>query len=100
MGIFLEPKHGNTTTQRVRAAHPIASAPNARLQDLLLQASLQALGSPSADAVRQGFGGAIKKILMTKMMPSGRKQGGVVVALSKHSDYYQTALHESIHLVI
>ena len=54
-GIFMEPKHGNETKQRVRAAHPIASALNARLQNLLLQASRQTLESPSADAVRQGF---------------------------------------------
>ena len=49
------PKHGNETKQGVRAAYPTASALNARLQNLLLQASRQTLESPSADAVRQGF---------------------------------------------
>ena len=38
--------------------HPIALALNARLQDLLLQASRQALESPSTDAVKSSLNGA------------------------------------------
>ncbi len=57
-GIYLEPRHWNETKQRVRAAHPIAPALNARLQDLLLQASRQALDTPSADAVKTSLNGA------------------------------------------
>ena len=57
-GITLEPKHWNETKQRVRASHPIAPALNARLQDVLLQASRQALETPSADAVKTSLNGA------------------------------------------
>ncbi len=56
-GIYLEPRHWNETKRLVRASHPIAPALNARLQDVLLEASRQALETPSADAVKTSLNG-------------------------------------------
>ena len=57
-GVAVEPKHWNENKRAVRASHPLAPALNAKLQDLLMKATRQALETPSAAAVKENLTGA------------------------------------------
>ena len=57
-GVAIEPKHWNENKRAVRASHPIAPALNAKLQDLLMQATRQAMETPSAAVVKENLTGA------------------------------------------
>ena len=57
-GVAVDPKHWNENKRAVRASHPLAPALNAKLQDLLMKATRQALETPSAAAVKENLTGA------------------------------------------
>ncbi len=57
-GVAVEPKHWNDRRSRVRAAHPIADALNARLGEIEADAKTAALGATSADAVKAAVEGS------------------------------------------
>ncbi len=56
-GIYVEPRHWNARTARVRAAHDLADAYNSKLQAALNEACEAALGAPSATAVKTALDG-------------------------------------------
>ncbi len=56
-GIYVEPRHWNARTGRVRAAHDLADAYNSQLQTALNEAREAALGAPSATAVKAALDG-------------------------------------------
>ncbi len=56
-GIAVEPKFWNERKARVRAAHTLATAYNARLEELEAAAKTAALGATSADAVKAAMEG-------------------------------------------
>ncbi len=56
-GIYVEPRHFNAARQEVRRSHPLASAYNARLQDLRLEAERAALEADAPEAVKDALQG-------------------------------------------
>ncbi|MEM8556225.1 MAG: site-specific integrase [Bacteroidota bacterium] len=57
-GVYLAPKYWNATKEQVRSSHEIATALNARLRALRIEAEKAALESVSADQVKDAIAGS------------------------------------------